>query len=156
MSIKYDTYAEIIMVDASGVENGRAIVDLDDLERANQYRWCINSYGYVVGKINNKSIKLHRFIMKPETDFVVDYINHNKLDNRKSNLRVCTNQQNSFNKKAKGIRELKSGKKRFVARITVNGKSISKSFETLEEAIKYRKELESQYFGEFAFNSLTC
>lgn len=150
--VKYDAYAEIIMVDASGVENGRAIVDLDDLERVNKYRWSINMYGYVVGKINNKSIRLHRFIMNPDKDLVVDHINHNKLDNRKLNLRVCTNQQNSFNKKVKGVRELKSGKKRFEARIKVNGKSISKRFESLEEAIKHRRELESQYFGEYAFN----
>ena len=40
-------------------------------------------------------IFMHRWIMEPPPGMVVDHINHDKLDNRRSNLRICTRQQNS-------------------------------------------------------------
>lgn len=44
-------------------------------------------------------IKLHRYIMNMNnSNLVVDHINRNPLDNRKSNLRICSYKENSFNK----------------------------------------------------------
>lgn len=48
------------------------------------------------GKIT-KNILMHRLIMNPSSQMVVDHKNHNGLDNRRSNLRVCTNRQNTLN-----------------------------------------------------------
>ena len=39
------------------------------------------------------TIGVHRFIMNPLSGFQVDHINRNPLDNRRSNLRICTQQE---------------------------------------------------------------
>ena len=73
------------------------IIDEDEFNNLKQYTWYISN-GYVLGKINNKQIRLHRYIMKCDNIIkVVDHINKNPLDNRKSNLRICTRQQNNCN-----------------------------------------------------------
>lgn len=53
---------------------------------------------YVRAKIARAAVQLHRFLMAPPPDMVVDHINGDTLDNRRSNLRVCTVAQNSRNK----------------------------------------------------------
>ena len=77
----------------------------------------------------------------------VDHINHNKLDNRKSNLRICTHQQNCMNvsDNVKGIHYDKSRNK-WMAHI--KGKNLGR-FNTKEEAIEARKQAEMDYFGEY-------
>ena len=50
---------------------------------------------------------MHRFIMKPPRGLVVDHINHDGLDNRRANLRIVTQQQNSWNSR-KGLNQGKS------------------------------------------------
>ena len=41
---------------------------------------------------------MHRFLMNPANGMVVDHKDRDKLNNRRSNLRVCTKLQNTFNK----------------------------------------------------------
>jgi len=57
---------------------------------------------YVSGKINNKSFRLHRYIIKAsEEDKIVDHINNDKLDNRLENLLDTTPSLNNHNKSKK-------------------------------------------------------
>jgi hypothetical protein len=80
-----------------------AIVDDDDVERVNRYRWsyCPNRNGYAVRRAPKGSkptmIPMARFIMNAPPDKWVDHIDGNTLDNRKSNLRLCTQAQNQMN-----------------------------------------------------------
>ena len=53
------------------------------------------------GRRKRKTVFLHQLIMKPENGKIVDHINHNGLDNRKENLRVCSYSQNNTNKRKK-------------------------------------------------------
>jgi hypothetical protein len=47
--------------------------------------------------INGKTQLLHRYIMSAEKGSFIDHIDHNKLNNSRSNLRVCTKAENRYN-----------------------------------------------------------
>ena len=127
------------------------IIDTSDLELVSSIKgkWLALKHHsgnfYIRGPLNGKRILLHRFIMKPEKDLVVDHINHNPLDNRKSNLRVLTNAENRQNLKgaridnSTGIRGVKYDKKYdlWIASVRVNGEYIGLGgFKTQQEAEK--------------------
>ena len=106
--VMYKDYAEIILYNDRGMEVARALIDIEDVERVSQYKWSLSKNGYVRTTINGKGvrkgIKLHRFIMnvwQDEFDYnsnVIDHINRNKLDNRKSNLRITSQAENNENR----------------------------------------------------------
>lgn len=75
-----------------------AIVDPEDSAKVATKKWTY-SQGYAVSRDNNKHIRMHRFVMN-ETDpnIIIDHINHNRLDNRKKNLRRVTIKENNNNK----------------------------------------------------------
>lgn len=88
----------------------------------------------------------------------VDHINRDKSDCRRANLRICTSQQNSFNRMARrdsktGIRGVTYDSKRdvYTAMIYCNGNAIPLgSFNDIDSAAKARSVAEKQYFGEYA------
>ena len=129
---------------------GCFIFDKEDYDLVKDYTWLCSSAGYVMNhKYNGPSISFTRLITNCPVNMVVDHINHNTLDNRKCNLRICTPQQNMFNKKARGISN-RNGK--YEAFITVNYQYIYLGiYNTEEEALKARKEAEVKYFGEFVY-----
>lgn len=90
---------EIIL---KGKYGGIALVDDDDYLKVKDYNWVMAKEGYVFfGKYNSGKrtrILLHRLIMRTPKGYFTDHRNHNRLDNRKENLRVCTAAQNSFNR----------------------------------------------------------
>ena len=152
--VLYDTYAEIILYDRYGNESARTLISLEDVEKCKPFKWSLNSYGYV--KCTKLSIRLNRFIMDCTDDMVVDHINHNKLDNRRENLRICTSQQNNINmpirsNNTSGIKGVswREDRQKWIARITINGKRLSKHCDTKEEAIRIRRQWEEEYFGEY-------
>lgn len=133
------------------------IIDSADVILVKNIYWDVNKNGYAYGRIGGKFCTMHRFIMKPNESEVIDHINHNKLDNRRSNLRVCTQSQNCMNglkrKNNKsgvvGVCKAPGGKWR--ASINVRYKHIHLGqFSNKSDAIKARKEAEKKYFGEFA------
>ena len=152
--VKHETYAEMIIFDKNGNEKNRTLIDLEDIERIKEYKWC-ESHNYIICRELN--VRLHRFIMNCPEELVVDHINHNPLDNRKENLRICTSQQNNMNRSIQsnntsdtvGV-SWRKDRNKWRAYITLNGKQKTLGLFVLkEDAIKARKEAEEKYFGEF-------
>ena len=134
--------------------------DKEDYELIKDYSWCINDNGYVitVDRTTGKRMRLHRLVMGVDGDLVVDHINHDKTNNCKSNLRVCTqsnNVKNRSNKKnsSSGFMGVSWNKKsnKWHARIKVDGKLKHLGYYTdINEAIRVRIHSEIEMFGEYA------
>lgn len=157
--IEYEDYAEIILYDKNNKEKARALIDLENIDLVKNYKWSITPQGYVY--CSTQSIRLHRLIAGCPKDLVVDHINHNKLDNRRENLRICTTQQNNMNQGEQsrntsgttGVYWHKS-ERRWYASIGIHGRLVHLGrYKTKEEATEARRQAEIEYFGEFAPNN---
>lgn len=147
----------VIMKTITLTQNKVAIVDDDDYEYLSQWKWYYNRSGYATRNESGHQILLHRLLIESGDDYV-DHINRNKLDNRKCNLRICSNSQNQANSTKrsnntsgyKGVSFNKQSKK-WTAQITVNKNRIHLGyFDSPEDAaIEYDK-YAREYFGEFA------
>lgn len=122
-------------------ENRRTIVDDDDFDFLNQFKWSISEKScmyYPVAYYKGKQLIMHRVIMNAPRNMVVDHINGNTLDNRKSNLRIVTPHQNHRNQhvpKTSKYRGVYRNKNRWIVNIMCNHKTvIRKAFEDEEEA----------------------
>lgn len=141
-------------------------VDDDDYEKFAIHRWYADdsrkSEIRAVRSVNigNKKIKrvtLSREIMGATEGVVVDHINRDSLDNRKSNLRICTQGENCRNrsKQKHGISKYKGvsvAEKKWKAMITFQGKQIYLGTFSNEKdaAIAYNNK-SRELFGEFAY-----
>ena len=81
-------------------------IDPEDEKMVSKHRWYYQiankksgSYPYVYTMVGKHHLRLHRYLMDCPDGMVVDHINHDTLDNRRSNLRVCTPTQNKQNMK---------------------------------------------------------
>jgi hypothetical protein len=105
-----------------------AIIDKEDIDIVSKYKWFFTKNGYAMNKSGKKSIYMHRLILGVQNGLVTDHINGNKLDNRRCNLRQCTQAQNLMNRCGVKGRSLPKGvrkaKNRYQARIGINGKSV--------------------------------
>jgi hypothetical protein len=74
----------------------RAIVDDDDYLELSKHKWSfVNAQtGYAMRMPHKECIYMHRVIMNCPPNKIVDHINHNTLDNRKKNMRICTRKNN--------------------------------------------------------------
>ena len=144
------------------------IVDDEDYNKVVAIRWTASKiakdrpqpYFRCFARINGRlKIKwhLHRWLIDAPVDKYVDHINHNTLDNRKCNLRLCTMEENMRNRpkyasNTTGYRGIAYHKrdKRYQAQIKVDGKRIYLGyFLTAEEAFEAYKTASQKYHGEF-------
>ncbi len=140
-----------------------AIVDADDYDRLRSYNWCAlegsQTFYAKTFHLSGAILSMHRLILNAPKGLFVDHIDHNGLNNRKSNLRLCTNQQNLRNKlpkpgcssKYKGVSWSKARNK-FRAKIVHNGKAIHLGYfdSEIDAARAYDKKAH-EVFGEFAY-----
>lgn len=76
-----------------------ALVDDEDFDWLNQFKWCITSHGYAGKGFGYESIYMHTMIIKAPKGMMTDHINRNRLDNQRINLRIVTRSQNRINSK---------------------------------------------------------
>jgi hypothetical protein len=83
-----------------------AVIDASDADAVLTCRWAVDTYGYVhrsirLGGGKQRNVLLHRQLMGLEhgDGLQIDHINGDKLDNRRENLRVCTNALNAQNRR---------------------------------------------------------
>jgi hypothetical protein len=124
----------MLMKEIKLTQNKTAIVDDDDYKRLSKYKWrALQAYSglwYAVRSEGKKNFYMHRDILNPKKGKMVDHINHNGLDNRKENIRICTSMQNTHNARLKpnttGYRGVhyaytkKNGQVRYYATLTNN------------------------------------
>lgn len=157
-------YTECVTYTKNFNESYHVIIDIDKKDEVSKYKVYTRSHGgkqYAFISKNGKKIFLHRFLMGLEKEEysinkVVDHINGNSLDNRVSNLRICSHKENAQNcrtgSKVVGVGWLKYNKK-WTARIMVNYEGIHLgNFNTYEEAVLARLQKEQEICGEYGPN----
>jgi hypothetical protein len=74
------------------------VVDDQDFAQLNNFKWHVSATGYARTCRAGKHILAHHLVRQPGAGLVIDHVNQNKLDNRRSNLRVATRGQNNTNR----------------------------------------------------------
>lgn len=135
-----------------------ALVDEEDYDKLSQYTWYLNPEGYATRADGKITIRMHRELLAAPKGKEVDHINMDRLDNRKSNLRLATKQQNSANRIVqkrnktgyKGV-HTRSDTGLYRARITFRGISQHIGyFKDPREAAKAYNATAVRLFGEYA------
>lgn len=138
---------------------GPVCVDLDDQELVMCYQWNRTSNGGYLVRVGRKL--LHREITGEHPTLLVDHSNGDVLDNRRSNLRLCTRAENVRNRRigtnsttgAKGVYHRPGNNPRnpWEARITIDSRpKYLGCFATRGEAVAAYNAAAQQHYGEFA------
>ena len=119
------------------------LIDVEDIEAIQQRRWHVSKTAsrragaqFVVGsaaKSDEPYVLLHRYLLNPPDDKQIDHIDGQPLNNRRSNLRIVTLQQNTWNRVAAKGCYWHKGAKKWQAYITVNGLRSYLSYHDTEE-----------------------
>ncbi len=146
--------AILVLTNHQGAPVYEAKVDAADLPKLQEFgrRWAVlrpaaEGYPYAELRLSGpgtRSLRLHRFLLDAPADRYVDHINGDTLDNRRENLRLVTNTQNSQNRRASkrsrsGLKNIcwDEGRQRWRVYLCANGKRMSIGyFRDLEDAKK--------------------
>lgn len=142
-----------------------ALVDDEDFDLLSQWNWGYNANGGHYASRTDRSgerqttVLMHRFIIGAKRGEIVDHINRNRLDNRRSNLRLCSAGENARNAKKrkdgitskyKGVHFTKRNGK-FAAYVQVDrDRKFLGYYVNEEDAAYYYNEHAKKYHGNFA------
>lgn len=142
------TYIDLYDKDCNVI--AQAMIDTEDIHKVKYTKWKLSNSGYAMNTPKFSGGNKHMSHEILGTNEFVDHINHNKLDNRKSNLRIVTRAQNQMNVDYKGVSKTKSGK--YYAHIKLNQKLLNLGvYVFMEEAFFARWYAETILFGEYRF-----
>ena len=138
------------------------LFDAEDELFVKQHKWTVAKSGYVETTVYDKGeyirMRLHRILLDVPEGMMVDHINGNRWDNRKSNLRIASNADNIRNHRRfitntsgyTGVSFVKDRGK-YAAYITVN--NIKKHLGYFTNPIMASRAYDQAavfYYGEFA------
>lgn len=153
--------------DGTVLINKRAIVDFEDYKLIKSIGGfvSIDTRGYAYFAYNTDIVYLHRLISDSKLSYhyldgeeqICDHINGNKLDNRRSNLRIIDFKNNAINcglrkDNTSGVKGVYWTKKLSKWQVCINYKNKKHYlgvYESFEDAVKVRKEAEKKYFKEY-------
>lgn len=140
------------------LSNGEfAMVDNEDFDEISKYSWAISTGGYAR---NGEVGSMHSFILKAPKGFMADHIRQDAiLDNRKSNLRLASKQENTqYKRPVKGSSSIYKGvywdksRSKWTVEIKVDGKKKHLGrYDSEEEAGRVYDLNALRYFKQFAY-----
>jgi len=151
-------YYEVILNSRLKCKERIAKIDKEDVEKILVCSWSYsNTTEGTQGWVNKKITSMHQYLMGKNKGLLIDHVNQDRLDNRRSNLRWATKSQNGMNQRKRlGITYVKfrpecpKWKKRWLAQIQFDGKKDYKYCYSKKEALIERRKMELKYFKEFA------
>ena len=142
-----------------------AIVNDEDYEWLSQWKWHCSYYGYAVRDssrlLGKQKLWMHRVILNAPSDMECDHKDHDKLNNQRANLRLCTRTENNCNAQKphtntsgyKGVGFHKqTGKWRARIKINRKEKHLGLFADALNAAYAY-DDAARELFGDFAFTN---
>lgn len=160
-----------IVISSKKYGEKHVFIDDEDFEMISNINWCLRKCGenfyahspkYIGGgRANRKNFSqlMHKLVLPCNDSEVIDHIDGNGLNNQKINLRICTQQQNCFNRSRlnknnisgyMGVTWHKKAEK-YMASITKGGKRFYLGlYSSIEEAARTRDKKAIEMFGEFA------
>lgn len=149
----------------AGNTNDQILFDKEDFDLIKDLYWVVTNshdncdYKRVQACVTHGCyIRFHNAIINVPKGHVVDHINRNPLDNRKCNLRICTQKENVRNRRqntnnklgVKGVYQIKNGS--YCSKIECNGKvEYLGLYKTIAEAANAYDTRAKELFGEFAY-----
>lgn len=127
---------KIISLSGKRGKNKSTIVDDSTFKKYGHLSWYLSDTGYAVRKTNEGFMRLHRLVAETPEGMVTDHLNGDKLDNRKSNLRVCTQKDNVRNRKGTKGYSWDKNKQKWIVRYR---RKFYGRYATKEEAIEAYK-----------------
>lgn len=138
-----------------------AIVDANDFEWLSTFAWYadFDKTGFYAKYGHRNAVRMHRLILGCKKGEFADHINGDTLDNRRENLRKCSQLENAKNRKKhrktksafKGIcQDMKTGRWRVRIAIAPKKRVNVGYFVTQEEAARAYDVAAKIHYGEFA------
>lgn len=136
-----------------------AQVDDEDYPLVVRHKWCAHKCDtktYATTAVSGRTVRMHQLILPG--DHEVDHIDGDGLNNRRSNLRPATRQQNQVNSGARSgkYKGVSNQRGRWRARIKINGVSHELGiFDNEEDAARAYDAAALEAWGTHAFLNLT-
>lgn len=127
-------------------------VDRDTADFLSSISWYLSDTGYAMNKSRGRIMRMHRVIMNPDEGLVVDHLNGDRLDNRRSNLRVTTQAENCRNRKdTRGVcfdksrgKWMTSYRGKFYGRYDTEREALA-AYQLAKSGVEYKKTRRKRY-----------